>query len=56
MKNTILYISHEPKFLELAEMIIKLDKGKNTYDCICSMATGEVLACRIIGYAWEILV
>jgi hypothetical protein len=53
MKET-LYISHEPNFFELAELIIQLDKKNAHYDFICSMETGEILACRIVGDAWEI--
>ena len=50
----VLYISHEPTFLELASLIIELDKRCTHYDGICSMETGEILACRIVGDAWEI--
>ena len=51
-----LYISHEPTFLELAKIIIELDSKTNHYTTICSLATGELLADRVLTGVWEIFI
>ena len=56
MENKILYISHEPTFEELAKIIKQLDSKINHYSTICSLATGEILADRVLPNLWEILV
>ena len=52
----ILYISHEPTFQEIAEIIKQLDSKINHYTTICSLATGEILADKILPSVWEITV
>jgi hypothetical protein len=56
MENKILYISYEPTFQELAEIIRQLDSKINHYETICSLATGEILADRVLPKVWEIFI
>lgn len=52
--RTTLYISHEPKFYEIAELIACLKTQNLHYDDIIDITTGEVYATRIIADCWEI--
>ena len=51
-----LYISHEPTFQELAQIIIELDSKINHYTTILSLATGQLLADRVLNGLWEIFI
>ena len=51
-----LYISHEPTFQELAQIIIELDSKINHYTSIILLATGELLADKVLSGVWEILI
>lgn len=50
----ILYISHEPNFSEIAEIIGYLKTRDLHYDEICDVNTGEVYATRVVVDCWEI--
>ena len=52
----ILYISHEPTFMELADIIKQLDSKINHYTTIISLTTGELLADRVLPNLWEIFI
>ena len=56
MENKILYISHEPTFQELKDIILQLDSKINHYTTICSLATGELLADKVLDGLWEIFI
>lgn len=51
-----LYVSHEPTFMELAEIIRQLDSKINHYTSICSLATGMLLADKVLDGVWEIFI
>ena len=53
MRKT-LYISHEPEFYEVAQIIACLKKRDLHYDDIVNITTGEVYATRVIADCWEI--
>ena len=55
MKN-VLYISHEPTFQELAQIIIELDSKINHYTSIVDLATGVLLADKVLNNVWEIFI
>jgi hypothetical protein len=50
----VLYISYEPTFAELRNIILALDSKINHYTTIISLETGEVLADRVLNGVWEI--